>query len=92
MAPPSLLNKPPCGAQAGINFQEIWAWEVQATDPVSYWQSVPGVYRQRLHFYNTPISSDFSDPSHPLSIIRSIYRPGDRLPVAPFSLDTASVQ
>ena len=31
----------------------------------------------RLHFYNTPITDDFREASHPLNIIRSIYEPGD---------------
>ena len=31
----------------------------------------------RLHFYNTPITKNFTEASHPLNIIRSIYQPGD---------------
>lgn len=31
----------------------------------------------RIHFYNTPITKNFSDASHPLNIIRSIFQPGD---------------
>ena len=31
----------------------------------------------RVHFYNVPITKDFSEASHPLNIIRSIYQPGD---------------
>ena len=41
-----------------------------------YWASVPAVYRPRMHFYNTPITPDFADASHPLNIIRAMYRPG----------------
>ena len=37
---------------------------------------MPAVYRPRMHFYNTPITPDFADASHPLNIIRGIYRPG----------------
>lgn len=42
-----------------------------------YWDGVPNIYKKRLHYYNTPITSDVSNAAHPLSIIRSIYRPGD---------------
>ena len=31
----------------------------------------------RLHFYNTPITDDFKQASHPLNILRSICKPGD---------------
>ena len=34
-------------------------------------------YLCRLHFYNSPITDDFSEASHPLNIIRSICEPGD---------------
>ena len=56
----------------------------------AYWESVPMVYQQRLHFYNTPITSDFSDPNHPLSIIRAIYRPGERRSPLPKLLNPRS--
>ena len=35
----------------------------------------------RLHFYNTPITGDFTEASHPLNIIRSICEPGDFIAV-----------
>lgn len=42
---------------------------------------MPAVYRPRMHFYNTPITPDFADASHPLNIIRAKYRPGELQPL-----------
>ena len=31
----------------------------------------------RIHFYNVPVTENFTQATHPLNIIRSIYQPGD---------------
>jgi len=31
----------------------------------------------RIHFYNMPVTENFTQATHPLNIIRSIYQPGD---------------
>lgn len=48
-----------------IEFDEIWAWEAEQTDPHHYWQSVPNSYVSRLHFYNT-FASDQRSLSSPI--------------------------
>jgi hypothetical protein len=35
----------------------------------------------RVHFYNTPISNNFTLAEHPLNIIRSIFQAGDFIAV-----------
>ena len=58
-------------------------------------EGVPDIYKQRLHYYNTPITSDIEHADHPLSIIRSIYRPGDfiamKLDIDNTQLETAII-
>ena len=34
-------------AQAGVDFESIWAWEATRQDPVEYWDLVPDTYKQR---------------------------------------------
>ena len=34
-------------AQAGVDFESIWAWEATKQDPVEYWDLVPDTYKQR---------------------------------------------
>ena len=45
----------------------------------------------RLHFYNTPITDDFTEASHPLNIIRSICEPGDFI-VVKLDIDNAPLE
>lgn len=45
----------------------------------------------RLHFYNTPITEDFTQPGHPLNIIRSIHQPGDFI-VVKIDIDNAPLE
>lgn len=60
----------------GITFDEIWAWEAQATPPHEYWQTVPEEYVSKLHFYNT-YASDQLSPTAPLGILESRFKTGD---------------
>ena len=60
----------------GIEFDEIWAWEVQDTGPHEYWQTVPDEVVGKLHFYNT-YASDRSGLPSPLGILKSKFVPGD---------------
>lgn len=59
----------------GIDFDRIWAWEVDKKP--TYWDTVSELVQGKLHFYNKPVSSDVKSPSHPLQILKSIYRAGD---------------
>ena len=49
-----------------------------------------------MHFYNTPITDNFTEASHPLNIIRSVCKPGDfivvKLDIDNGPLETAIMQ
>lgn len=47
----------------------------------TYWDGVPDIYKDRLHYYNAPITAEIANADHPVNIIRSIYRPGDFIAV-----------
>lgn len=59
----------------GVDFDEIWAWELQLQP--AYWENVPPNIVKRLHFYNAPAKSHPSSPSDPLNILKSMAKPGD---------------
>ncbi len=48
--------------QAGVDFKQIWAWEVSAQEPKQYWDDVPDTYKQRLRRVPSPT---FPDVKHP---------------------------
>ena len=56
-----------------------------------YWAKVPDDYLGRVHFYNTAFSSDISNASHPLNIMRSRYRPGDMF-ILKLDIDNAPLE
>jgi hypothetical protein len=33
----------------GVEFDEIWAWEVKAQEPQQYWERVPSRVKSRMH-------------------------------------------
>lgn len=39
----------------GIEFDEIWAWEVNKIEPESYWAEVPPTIKPRLHVSGTGV-------------------------------------
>lgn len=61
----------------GIEFDEIWAWEVLFLNQTQYWDEVPTDIKSKLHLYNVPVSSNSKDGDNPLNIIRSKAQPGD---------------
>ncbi|KAK9823706.1 hypothetical protein WJX72_004819 [[Myrmecia] bisecta] len=61
----------------GIEFDDVYAWELAHMDPKAYWASVTETMVEKLHFYNIGIDNDTTKASHPLNIMKSIYRPGD---------------
>lgn len=61
----------------GIEFDEIWAWEVTNLDPSKYWAEIPKSIKPKLHFYNEPVTPDANDPANPMNHIKRAARPGD---------------
>lgn len=56
--------------QRGFDFDEIWAWELGAVDPTTFWASIPDHIVPKLHFYNSGVDADFKSPANPVNIIR----------------------
>ena len=56
--------------QRGFDFDEIWAWEIGAVDPATFWASIPDHVVPKLHFYNSGVDADFKSPANPVNIIR----------------------
>ena len=56
-----------------------------------YWARVPDEYKGRVHFYNTAFVANVSSPSHPLNIMRGVYKPGDMV-VVKLDIDNAPLE
>ncbi|GAB4815494.1 hypothetical protein N2152v2_002540 [Parachlorella kessleri] len=64
-------------ASWGVQFDEIWAWEVENQPPQEYWSHVPAGILPHLHFYNIPVTIDETHADNPFNIIKAVYQPGD---------------
>jgi hypothetical protein len=64
-------------ARAGIEFDQVYAWEASPISAPDYWETVPTDVAPRLHFINVPVSAEAGASMNPLTWIRAIYRPGD---------------
>lgn len=51
-------------SMAGVEFDEIYAWEAGAVNRQLYWDNVPKELHRRLHFYNVPVSADPMKPGN----------------------------
>jgi hypothetical protein len=73
------------------------SWLQQRRGPKSsrvcrdYWARVPDEYKGRVHFYNTAFVANVSSPSHPLNIMRGVYKPGDMV-VVKLDIDNAPLE
>ena len=62
-----------CGfGQMGINFDQIFGWEMTLLEPNSFWDEVPSAYKPLYHFYNVPVSGNSSHDNSPLKMIKQI--------------------
>lgn len=78
-------------AELGVQFDEIWAYELKQMDLNQYWASVPADAKLRLHFLNEGIQADPTSAEHPIHLIRQRVRPGDFL-VIKLDIDAAEVE
>lgn len=76
-------------SQFDVQFDRIWAWEANAMS--KYWESVPDTVQGKLHFYNYPISSSVTSPSHPLQILKQQYQVGDYV-VVKLDIDNSELE
>eukprot|EP01040_Poterioochromonas_malhamensis_P012539 gene12539-13725_t len=63
--------------QRGISFDKAMAWEMKEVKPTKYWSDVPPNLISLLHFYNTPISANYSE-TH--SVLRQIDEVAEEVP------------
>lgn len=61
----------------GIEFDEIWGWDVRQFQPHDFWRHVPETIYSKLHLMNVRVSEDFTHESHPFQIIKRIFQKGD---------------
>ena len=61
----------------GIDFDEIWGWDLQPFDPIVFWKYVPRSIYPKLHLINVPVGEDFTHDDHPFQIIKRIVQKGD---------------
>jgi len=61
----------------GIEFDEIWGWEMKVITPKGYWDQFLPKLTGAMHFYDVGVNTDPDDERNPFNIIRKIYRPGD---------------
>lgn len=58
-------------AQA-IEFDQVYAWEMQRLDPVFYWSQVPDDLKLSLHLLNVPVSGQRGHADNPLRLIEAL--------------------
>ena len=59
----------------GIQWDGIFAWEMEPLDPKTVWGLIPSHLKKIYHWYNIPVSPDHADNA--LNFIRDIARPQD---------------
>ncbi|KAL4430875.1 hypothetical protein ABPG75_006131 [Micractinium tetrahymenae] len=75
----------------GVEFNEIWGYELAKIDLNQYWGVVPPDVKPRLHFLNEGITNDTASPEHPIHMIKKQVRPGDFL-VIKLDVDAPAVE
>jgi hypothetical protein len=63
-------------AQNCIEFDRIWAWEIQKYDPDSYWRDVPAEIRAKLTFMNIGVPKE-PDPNGVIALLKATAKPDD---------------
>lgn len=62
---------------SGIDFDEIWAWDLRQFDPTRFWDNVPKSIYSKIHLINVRVGDDITHVGHPFQIIKSIFKKGD---------------
>lgn len=63
--------------QRGVEFDDIFGWEVKPSSGPEYWGEVPVEMRARMHYFNVPCDTGSDSPFNPLNIVKNMYQPGD---------------
>jgi len=77
--------------QRGIEFDRLLMWEAKETPVSEIFSSLPKDLWHKYQYFNWPASSNASDQSSPLNIIKKIAQPGDFV-VLKLDIDTPSVE
>ena len=77
--------------QRGIEFDRLLMWEANPTPAAAIFSDLPKDVWQKYQYFNWPASSNASDPSSPLNIIKKIAKPGDFV-VLKLDIDTPEVE
>ena len=75
----------------GIEFDRLLLWEANPTPAAAIFSDLPKDVWQKYQYFNWPASSNMSDPSSPLAIIKKIAQPGDFV-VLKLDIDSPSVE
>ena len=55
-----------------IHFDKLYGWEKTLLEPTEFWKKVPPRWKNDYHFFNGPVSSNMSNPDHPLQSMVSM--------------------
>ena len=75
----------------GLEFDRLLLWEAEPTPVSAIFSSLPKDLWHKYQYFNWPASSNSSDPSSPLRIIKTIAEPGDFV-VLKLDIDTPEVE
>ena len=75
----------------GLEFDRLLLWEAEPTPASAVFSSLPKELWHKYQYFNWPASSNSSDPSSPLRIIKKIAQPGDFV-VLKLDIDTPKVE
>jgi hypothetical protein len=79
----------------GINFTDIYAWELGAKPGMEFFEGMPIDVFATTHFYNFAVSSE-PGPGNPLTVLKQVARPGDfvvfKLDIDVGTIESALVQ
>ena len=64
-------------AISGVEFDEVFAWEVRPLDHRACWNKVPRNMSAKLHIYNTPTSADLEHSMSALRMVLQVAKPAD---------------
>ena len=62
---------------AGVEFDDVFAWEANPVRHREYWQRVDLNMTDKLHFFNTPTVADLAHPMSALRMILARVHPND---------------
>jgi len=75
----------------GIEFDHIYGWEANPTNPSEHWNTVPPDIKRKSSWFNVPASSEKGHPDNPWTFVREIAKSNDFV-VVKIDIDTPLVE